>query len=134
MNQPDHPQPGSTAGADKAALARRYLQAFPAGDRATIEQALAPDFHFTSPYDDHIDRAEYFRRCWPNHDKQRSIAVEKVLAQGDEAFVTYLCTTTDGRQFRNTEFWTFRGEQMVEVRVYFGESYRDGKFVAQQAA
>src|SRR5688572_18322604 len=47
-----------------ADLVRRCFAAYRAKDRAAIEQLIAKDFRFTSPYDDHIDRAAYFARCW----------------------------------------------------------------------
>jgi hypothetical protein len=48
-----------------AALARAYFKAFESADRAAMEAALAPGFTFTSPYDDHISRDQWFERCWP---------------------------------------------------------------------
>jgi hypothetical protein len=47
---------------------RTYLGVYQRKDRSAIEQVLADDFTFTSPVDDHIDRALYFVKCWP---KQR---------------------------------------------------------------
>jgi hypothetical protein len=37
-------------------------------DRKVVEDALTDDFRFTSPYDDRIDKATYFERCWRNSD------------------------------------------------------------------
>jgi ketosteroid isomerase-like protein len=45
---------------------RGYFAAYKSGDRKHLEQALAEDFTFTSPYDDRIDKTTYFERCWPN--------------------------------------------------------------------
>jgi hypothetical protein len=33
--------------------------------------------------------------------------------------------------FRNTEFFSFEGEQVRAIDVYFGASYREGAFVPQ---
>lgn len=49
---------------DLTELARGYYRAFETGDRAFVENNLAPGFTFTSPFDDHIGREAYFRRCW----------------------------------------------------------------------
>ena len=57
--------------------------------------------------------------------------IERIFVQGDEAYVTYRARIVDGSEFRNTEFFTFRGEKVSSVTVYFGASYRDGHFVAQ---
>jgi hypothetical protein len=49
--------------------------------------------------------------------------------QGSEAFVLYKCVTTQGDEFRNTEFFRFAGDQVSQIEVYFGANYRDGAFV-----
>jgi ketosteroid isomerase-like protein len=43
---------------------RALFAAYLADDRQAIEDSLADDFRFTSPYDDEIDKATYFARCW----------------------------------------------------------------------
>ena len=48
----------------KADIIRAVFAAYLANDRSAIEHALADDFRFTSPYDDHIDKATYFERSW----------------------------------------------------------------------
>lgn len=116
----------------RAQTIRQCFAAYETKDRAVVEALLTQDFTFTSPYDDAIDRAAYFERCWPNSERVTRIDVERVFEQGDEAFATYLFTGKDGKQFRNTEFFTFDGDRIRSVHVYFGESYRDRKFVRQQ--
>jgi ketosteroid isomerase-like protein len=115
----------------KAETLRRLFAAFKAKDRALAEQLLADGFTFTSPYDDAIDRATWFERCWPNSDRLREQVLERILVQGDEAFVTYRAVTQDGSEFRNTEFFTFSGDRIASVDVYFGATYKDGAFVPQ---
>ncbi|MDB5076044.1 MAG: nuclear transport factor 2 family protein [Chloroflexi bacterium] len=85
-----------------------------------MEDLLGPDFTFTSPYDDHIDRTSYFDRCWPNNDMFRAVHVEKVFDDGDEAFVRYRAELKTGVNFRNTEFFRFEGGRIREIEVYFG--------------
>jgi ketosteroid isomerase-like protein len=111
---------------------RGYFAAYKSGDRAHLDQALAADFTFTSPYDDGIDKATYFARCWPNRNLIREHIVERIFEQGDEAFALYRCKTTDGKEFYNTEFFTFEGDRLKGVQVFFGAAYRDGRFVQQQ--
>ena len=53
----------------KAELIRGYFAAYGSGDRKVIEDGFADDFTFTSPYDDAIDKATYFERCWPNNER-----------------------------------------------------------------
>jgi hypothetical protein len=47
--------------------------------------------------------------------------------------VLYRCVTTDGKEFCNTEFFTFKDDQLREVQVYFGAGYKNGQFVKQQS-
>lgn len=101
-------------------LVRFCFTAYETKDRALIESLLAPDFTFSSPIDDHISRATYFERCWPNSEHLRAFRIEKLFAEGDEAFVTYEAESTDGSRFRNTEFFKAADGKIREVTVYFG--------------
>jgi ketosteroid isomerase-like protein len=104
------------------AIARAAYEAYAAKDRATIERLLTPDFHFTSPLDNRIDRVTYFARCWPNSETIKDLDFINLVADGDRVFVTYEGHHADGRSFRNTEIVTVRQNQIVEVEVYFGWS------------
>ena len=114
------------------AAVRACFEAFRDRRRTDAEAVIADDFTFTSPYDDAIDRAAYFDRCWPNGDRFASFDIGRVVVDGDAAFVTYLATLVDGVSFRNTEYLTVRDGQVTSVNVYFGPTYRDGRFVAQK--
>jgi len=116
----------------KTELVHRFFDAYLTRRRDVMDSGLTDDFRFTSPYDDAIDKATYFERCWPNAERMRGLDVERVFVDGDQAFVTYLFTAPDKKSFRNTEFWTFAGDRLREVHVYFGESYQGGKFIPQQ--
>lgn len=109
---------------------RQCFHAYQVHDRELLESLLTDDFTFTSPYDDHIDKAAYFERCWAGAIKTiESHTLEHIAVIADGAFVTYLALALDGKQFRNTEFFTFAGDKIASVDVYFGASYRDGVFV-----
>lgn len=113
-------------------LIRGYFAAFQSGNRKVIEDVLGEDFTFTSPYDDAIDRAAYFERCWPNHTMFRQMEVEKISEDGNDAFVLYRCETIDGKTFRNIELHRFRSGKLTSVEVFFGPSWKNGVFVSQQ--
>jgi len=115
----------------KSDLIRSYFAAYKTGNRKVLEEGLAADFTFTSPYDDAIDKQTYFARCWPNHARIRVHEIERIFEEGEEAYVTYRTVTQAGDEFRNTEFFCFRGDKLLQVEVYFGASYRNGKFVKQ---
>jgi ketosteroid isomerase-like protein len=105
---------------DRLQLVRDTYRAYQSNDRAVIERILSPDFTFYSPRDDGIDRATYFERCWPNSELLEKFEFIR-LAEGDDAvFVTYEATKTDGTRFRNTEVFSFDGDSISAVEVYFG--------------
>ena len=119
--------------ASKAEIIHAIFAAYMSNDRKVVENALADDFRFTSPYDDQIDKATYFERCWRNSDWIERHELEKIFVEGDEAFVTYKCSAKGGKNFRNTEFFTFEVERVKRIDVYFGATYENGVFVRQQS-
>jgi ketosteroid isomerase-like protein len=116
---------------NRAETIRAIFDAYMANDRKSVEDALADDFRFTSPYDDRIDKPTYFARCWRNTDWIERHELERIFVEGDEAFVTYKCLAKGGKSFRNTEFFAFEGDKVSRIDVYFGATYRDGAFVRQ---
>lgn len=93
----------------KPDIIRAIFAAYLANDRARVDDALADDFHFTSPHDDNIDKPIYFERCWNNTDWIARHELERILVEGEEAFVTYRCIARDKSPqppavFR--DFWT----------------------------
>jgi len=116
---------------DHEAIVRAQYEAFRDRRREDSEALLAADFTFTSPYDDAISREAFFERCWPNGDLFADFRIERVSSDPEGAFVTYLVTTHDGDQFRNTEYLTVSNGQIHSADVYFGASYRGGEFVAK---
>ncbi len=113
---------------DHAETLRRLYAAFVADDRTLAESLIAPGFTFTSPYDDALDRDAYFARCWPNGGKIEQISIERLLVEGDAAFVVYKATAPGGRTFRNAEVVTFDGRLVSTVEVYFGAERVGGTF------
>jgi ketosteroid isomerase-like protein len=116
---------------DKTKIIRAVFAAYMTNDREVVEDALAEDFRFTSPYDDRIDKATYFVRCWRNTEWIERHELEKIFVEGNEAFVTYNCVAKGGKTFRNTEFFVFDGDKVSSIDVYFGATYQDGAFVKQ---
>lgn len=120
---------------DEAGIIRSMFAAYRARDRVSVENTFTDDFRFTSPYDDRIDKTAYFERCWPASISGwlKDQDIERIVVDGDAAFVTYRCVTTDDKSFRNTEFITFDGDRIRSIDVYFGAAYRNGVFEQQQA-
>jgi ketosteroid isomerase-like protein len=120
-----------TAGSKSDAV-RRYFGAYASKDRKVVDELLTDDFTFTSPYDDDIDKAAYFEKCWPSCERIRVHLLEKICEQGNDAFVLYKIITNDGKECRNSELFVFDGHRIRHVDVYFGAAYGDGTFVAQR--
>lgn len=116
---------------DNASTVREAFEAFPDRRKQDLDDIFAPNFTFTSPYDNAIGRDEFFRRCWPNGDNLEDFRIERITPDIDGAFITYLFVTKDGRSFRNTEYLRVLDGLVMSAHVYFGESYRDGAFVAK---
>src|ERR1700760_46732 len=112
-------------GANKSDIIRTLFAAYRANDRASVENSFTDDFRFTTPYDDRIDKATYFERCWKVSDWIARQQLGRIFVEGDAAFVTYQCTARDGKSFRNTEFFAFEGDRIKSIDVYFGATYRD---------
>lgn len=103
------------------AVARAAYGTYVTKDRAALEPLIADDFHFTSPLDNRIDRATYFKRCWPNSERTERFDFIRCDPDGDRVLVTHEAVIGGGR-FRNTEILTLREGQIVDVEVYFGWS------------
>ncbi len=106
---------------DISQLVRRCFAAYSTRDRTALEAVIGDPFSFTSPYDDHIDRNTYFERCWANAERIKGHRIERLFAQGDEAFALYEVELISGEKFRNTEFFRVKDGKLAAVEVYFGE-------------
>jgi ketosteroid isomerase-like protein len=107
---------------NNVAIVRAVFEAYSTKDRSALEPLIAADFHFTSPLDNRINRTVYFERCWPNSERLEGFDLIHLVPDGDRVFATYEARASGGRRFRNTELFTLRGGQVVEVEVYFGWS------------
>jgi ketosteroid isomerase-like protein len=106
----------------KTDTVRDVFDAYLRQDRDAEDRLLADGFVFTSPQDDHIDKATFFERCFPTADRfawQELLYV--VPAGGDDVFAMYEYELTDsGDRHRNVELLTVRNEQVTETQVFFG--------------
>lgn len=115
---------------DLREIAKAYYRAYERYDRSFMEENLAADFTFTSPFDDHIDRTAYFERCWPKQPLHQKFDFVTVMAEGDKVFVAYDCTMRrpndlhPSMRFRNAELMTFRDGKLIATEVFFGDPPR----------
>jgi SnoaL-like protein len=102
-------------------MIKDYYAAYEKKDWGLMESILAEGFTFTSPAgDNRINLKLYKERCWPNAYKTKKFDLEKVIIDGDDAYVTYNGWTTDGKLFRNTERFKFKGGKIIENECFFG--------------
>jgi len=93
-------------------------------DRNAAERLLADAFVFTSPQDDHIDRAAFFERCFPTVNRLvRQDLLHVVQADDDDVFVMYEYELKTGERHRNVEVLTVHDGQITEAQVFFGGRY-----------
>ena len=107
---------------DRLAVIGRYYHAYENDDRSGIEALLHPEFTFSSPDDDRIDRAAYLDRCWPNHERIVSFTLEDACADASDALIRYRAGEVSGPGFANVEHFEFTDGLISHVDVYFGRS------------
>jgi ketosteroid isomerase-like protein len=100
-------------------IAKRFYEAFASGDRNFVEAHLTDDFTFSAPPDPFLDRAGFFRRCWPGAGKGGTFEIIRLIESANEVIVTYEAQI-NGVKGRNTEILTFEGEKIRRSEVYFG--------------
>ena len=103
-------------------LIRSYYRAYETSDRPLVETLLSGDFTFTSPRDDHIDRASFFAKCWPFHEQLRTFHLLQLGIDGDHALVRYQAQKIDGDGFCNVEHLELDQDRrpIRHIDVYFG--------------
>lgn len=101
-------------------LIKKYFAAYESNEKETIEELLSDDFRFSSPDDLYIDKAAYFKKCWPFSEKAKLYKIENLIELDDEAFVQYECETINGNKFKNTEFFKLKANKIKKVEVYYG--------------
>jgi len=102
-------------------IVRKYYAAWETKDWHPVDILLADDFTFSSPLDDHISKSDFKAGCW---DTQIAYIdrfdLKQVIGTTNEAFVMYVCHTTNGKTFRNVEYFRLRDDKVKAVECYFG--------------
>jgi len=100
---------------------RALLEAYRTQDLAAADRLLDPGLVFTSPQDDHIDKAAYLERCFPTADRFASQEILRLVdADSDSVFLLYEYELRGGGRYRNAEHITVRDGRVVEIWVFFG--------------
>ena len=103
-------------------IVRKWYGAWEKKDLGTFDALLADNFTFTSAAgDDHISKSTFKTRCW---DSQVAFIgdfdLERITTGADDAFVKYLCHTTNGKSFRNVEYLRIKNGKLESIECYFG--------------
>jgi hypothetical protein len=115
------------------ATVRKYYKGWEIKDWPAFNLLLTDDFTFTSPMDARISKSAFKKGCW---DTQIAFIgrfdLEHVAGTGNDAFVMYLCHTTNEKTFRNVEYLRLKGDQVQAVECYFGAQNNFTSAVAGQ--
>jgi hypothetical protein len=102
-------------------VVRKYYAAWETKLWHPVDILLADDFTFSSPLDDHISKGDFKAGCW---DTQIAYIdrfdLKQVIGTNNEAFVMYVCHTTNGKTFRNVEYFQLRDDKVKAVECFFG--------------
>jgi ketosteroid isomerase-like protein len=103
-------------------LVRKWYAAWGNKDLATFNLLLADDFTFTSAAgDDHISKSTFKTQCWDTQiNFIKDFDLERITTGADDAFVKYLCHTTNGKSLRNVEYLRIKNGKLISIECYFG--------------
>jgi ketosteroid isomerase-like protein len=100
---------------------RAYLTGYEKKDWNMVASQFTEDFTFTSPAgDDHISLARYKEKCFITSEFVRKVTFPKITVEGNTAFAIYEIATTDNKQVRNVEYYTFRNGKIKSIECFFG--------------
>jgi ketosteroid isomerase-like protein len=103
-------------------IIRKWYGAWKKKDLGTFDALLADNFTFTSAAgDDHISKSTFKTRCWDTQvDFIGDFDLERITTGAEDAFVKYLCHTTNGKSFRNVEYLRIKNGKLESIECYFG--------------
>jgi ketosteroid isomerase-like protein len=103
-------------------IVRKWYAAWEQKDWGPVDSLLADNFTFSSAAgDDHISKSAFKEQCWKTQiNFIKHFDLERVSTGADDAFVKYLCHTTNGKSFRNVEYLRIKNGQLQSMECYFG--------------
>ena len=104
-------------------IIRKWYGAWKRKDLGTFDALLADNFTFTSAAgDDHVNKSTFKTRCWDTQvEFIGDFDLERITTGAEDAFVKYLCHTTNGKSFRNVEYLRIKNGKLESIECYFGE-------------
>ena len=103
-------------------IIRKWYAAWEKKDLGTFNMLLADNFTFSSAAgDDHISKSTFKTQCWDTQiNFIKHFDLERITTGADDAFVKYLCHTTNGKSFRNVEYLRIKNGKLESIECYFG--------------
>ncbi|MGB7601668.1 MAG: nuclear transport factor 2 family protein [Candidatus Sulfotelmatobacter sp.] len=103
-------------------IVRKWYAAWEQKDWGPVDSLLADNFTFSSAAgDDHISKSAFKEQCWKTQiNFIKHFDLERVSTGADDAFVKYLCHTTNGKSFRNVEYLRIKNGKLQSMECYFG--------------
>jgi len=106
---------------DDIEIARASFDAFKRQDAEAAEALFADSFVFTSPQDDHLDKAKFMERCFSTADHFVGPQVFlELLSTPHGVLALYEYEVQDGTHYRNVELIRIENDLIVETQVFFG--------------
>jgi hypothetical protein len=108
--------------AAKERVIRKWYAAWGQKEWGPLDALLADNFTFSSAAgDDHISKSVFKTRCWETQiNFIGRFELERVIGNGNDAFVKYLCVTKNGKSLRNVEYLRVTDEKVESIECYFG--------------
>jgi ketosteroid isomerase-like protein len=103
-------------------IIHRWYAAWKNKDLGTFNMLLADNFTFSSAAgDDHISKSTFKTQCWDTQiNFIKDFDLERITTGAEDAFVKYLCYTTNGKSFRNVEYLRIKNGKLQSIECYFG--------------
>jgi hypothetical protein len=102
-------------------LIKQFYDAFSNVDRNDfVENLIAHNFTFSAPPDPLLNRSEFFEICWPQGHNLKDIEYVRIIESADEVVITHEYIKPDGAKGCNTDIFTFSGDKIIRLEVYFG--------------
>jgi ketosteroid isomerase-like protein len=101
-------------------IIKEWYTAWQKADWNLMTQILDEGFTFSSPLDDHIKIPAVKERCWPNAGKIKTVDVKQLVMNGDAVFVIANGYNTDGKLFRNCDYFKLKNGKITSYECFFG--------------
>jgi len=103
-------------------IIRKWYTAWAKKDFDTFNNLQADNFTFSSAAgDDHISKSTFKTQCWDTQAPLiSSCDLERISTGTDDAFVKYVGHTTNGKSFRNVEYFRIKNGKFESLECYFG--------------